>query len=158
MTLPDRLSGLTGRLLRTRWLVRAPVWLFRMGLGFLFGKRMLLLEHHGRRTGRRRYAVLEVVDRPAPDTYVIVSGFGARSQWYRNVLADPQVRISVGLRRNAAAVAILLSPVQADETLARYADRHPQAWARLRTTLEAALHTTDLQLPMFAVTIRSQEA
>jgi len=68
-----------------------------------------MLEHRGRSCGLRRYAVLEVVDRPAPDIYVIVSGFGEASQWYRNLLADPHVRISVGWRRNADAVAKLLA-------------------------------------------------
>ena len=53
----------------------------------------------------------------APDIYVNVSGFGfgfgfgfgEASQWYRNLLADPHVRISVGWRRNADAVAKLLA-------------------------------------------------
>ena len=45
----------------------------------------------------------------APDIYVIVSGFGEAAQWYRNLLADPHVRISVGWRRNADAVAKLLA-------------------------------------------------
>ena len=137
-------------------MVRAPVWLYRMRLGFLLGNRMLLLEHRGRRSGRRRYAVLEVVDRPTPDTFVIVSGFGASSQWYHNLLADPHVRISVGWRRNAAAVATLLSPDAAEAALGRYAEQHPRTWDRLRKTLEAALNATDLQLPMFAVRLTRQ--
>ncbi len=112
---------------------------------------MLLLEHRGRRTGQRRYVVLEVVDRPAPDTYVIVSGFGAASQWYRNVLAEPRVRISVGWRRNVEAVAEPLSTEAAESVLARYAEHHPRAWDTLRRTLEEALNTDDLRLPMFAV-------
>ena len=46
--------------LRTRWLVRMPVWLYRARLGFLFGNRLLMVEHIGRKSGRRRYVVLEV--------------------------------------------------------------------------------------------------
>jgi deazaflavin-dependent oxidoreductase (nitroreductase family) len=65
----------------------------------------LLLEHIGRKSGARRYAVLEVVDHPRADEYVIVSGFGEQSQWYRNVVAKPHVRVSVGLRCNAPALA-----------------------------------------------------
>ena len=64
MALTDFLGGLGARALRTRWLVRAPINLYRVGLGFLFGTRLLMLEHVGRRTGARRYVVLEVVDRP----------------------------------------------------------------------------------------------
>jgi hypothetical protein len=33
------------RLLRVRWIVRAPVWLYRARLGFVFGSRLLMLEH-----------------------------------------------------------------------------------------------------------------
>jgi hypothetical protein len=42
------------RLLRVRWLVRAPVWAYRARLGALFGSRLVMLEHTGRTSGRRR--------------------------------------------------------------------------------------------------------
>jgi len=48
-------SGVGARLLRTRAFVRAPIGLFRAGLGWLFGSRILMLEHRGRRSGSRRY-------------------------------------------------------------------------------------------------------
>lgn len=55
-----------------------------------------MLEHHGRTSGQRRHVVLEVVDHPSPDRYVVVSGFGQRAQWFRNVATDPRVRVYVG--------------------------------------------------------------
>lgn len=58
-------------LLRVRWLVRAPIGLYRAHLGFLFGSRLLMLEHTGRKSGTRRYVVLEVVGHPRPGTYVV---------------------------------------------------------------------------------------
>jgi hypothetical protein len=61
-----RLASLTGRMLRTRRLVRAPIWLYRARLGFLFGPRLIMLEHTARKSGARCYVVLEVVDRPSP--------------------------------------------------------------------------------------------
>jgi deazaflavin-dependent oxidoreductase (nitroreductase family) len=97
-------------LLRVRWFVRAPIWLFRSRLGFVFGTRLLMLEHTGRTSGLRRYVVLEVVDHPAPRRYVVVSGFGARAQWFRNVQANREVRVYVGARGPAAASAIRLDP------------------------------------------------
>jgi deazaflavin-dependent oxidoreductase (nitroreductase family) len=144
----SRSSGLLGRLLKIRPIVRAPIWLYRLRLGFLFGHRMLMLEHTGRTTGARRYAVLEVVDHPAADAYVIVSGFGERSQWYRNVAADPRVRVSIGLRHRAPAVATPLSPQAAEQTLDRYAAQHPRTWRTLQQAMAAALGTPDLRLPM----------
>jgi hypothetical protein len=65
-----------GGLLRTRWLVRAPVWLYRARLGILLGPRFVMLEHTGRKSGARRYVVLEVVQHRAAGSYVVVSGFG----------------------------------------------------------------------------------
>jgi hypothetical protein len=59
-------------------LVRAPVGLYRARLGFLLGSRLLMLEHTGRKSGARRYVVLEVVGHPRPRTYVVASGFGGR--------------------------------------------------------------------------------
>jgi deazaflavin-dependent oxidoreductase (nitroreductase family) len=150
---PDA-AAVFSRLLKTRWLVRTPIWLYRMRLGFVLGHRMLLLEHVGRRSGQRRYAVLEVVERSGADTYVIVSGFGERAQWYRNVKANPHVRVSVGFRCETPAVANQLSREAAAETLDRYARGHPRAWRHLEPTLRAALREPNLELPMFALKLK----
>lgn len=126
-------------LLRVRWLVRAPVGLYRARLGFLFGSRLLMLEHTGRKSGARRHVVLEVVDRPRPGTYVVVSGFGARAQWFRNVRANPHVRVYAGGHRPAPATARLLTSDEATAALTAYAASHPRAWAALKPVLEATL-------------------
>ena len=141
-------SALLGKLLTTRGFVRAPIYLYKLRLGFLFGRRMLLLEHVGRKSGARRYAVLEVVDRPTADSYVIVSGFGETAQWYRNVIANPRVRVSVGSRRNVPATAIPLTPEDVEKTVEGYAERHPRTWRTLKKAMAAALDTPDLKLPM----------
>lgn len=52
----DRLNALGVRALRTRWLVRAPIWLYRARLGAVLGSRLLMLEHTGRTSGQRRRA------------------------------------------------------------------------------------------------------
>jgi deazaflavin-dependent oxidoreductase (nitroreductase family) len=146
-----RSSEVLARLLSNRRLVRAPIWLYRLHLGFLMGQRMLLLEHIGRKSGARRHAVLEVVERPAPDEYVIVSGFGERSQWYQNVIANPEVRVSVGFRRGVPATATPMSREGAEAALKRYAEHHPRAWRHIEPTLEAALRTPELKLPMLTL-------
>ena len=63
----QRVAEAGAGLVRVRWLVRAPIWLYRARLGFLFGERLLMLEHTGRKSGLLRLAVLEIVARPAPD-------------------------------------------------------------------------------------------
>jgi|SRR5690606_30382928 len=127
--------SLASRLLRVRPLVRAPIGRYRARLGFLLGDRMLLMQHRGRVSGEARSVVLEVTDRPAPDRIVVVSGMGPRAQWYRNVLVEPRVLVSVGARREVRALAHVLSPDEAARTLDAYARDHPRAWTALGPVL-----------------------
>lgn len=140
------------RLLRCRRLVRAPIWIYRARAGALFGSRMLMLEHTGRTSGARRYVVLEVIDHPSADIYVVASGFGTKAQWFRNISANPRVRVYAGSRPPAAATARVLPPSAADRALGAYIDRHPRAWARLKGVLDETLGTevspTHTALPM----------
>lgn len=152
-----RVARWGARLLRTRWLVRAPIWLYRARLGFLFGSRLLMLEHVGRRSGALRYVVLEVIEHEPPDTYVVVSGFGDRAQWFRNVLVNPAVGVFVSSRRPVPARARLLGPDEATRALDAYRSAHPRAWASLRPVLEETLGArvgeADTDLPMIGLTL-----
>jgi len=74
---------------------RFMLLIFRLGLGS-YGNRpelsqVMVITHTGRKTGLRRrtpvnYAVVD------GEVYCL-AGFGARTDWYRNLLADPQVEI-----------------------------------------------------------------
>ncbi|GEL26173.1 hypothetical protein PSU4_51270 [Pseudonocardia sulfidoxydans NBRC 16205] len=127
------------RILRSRPLVRAPILVYHAGLGRLFGSRLLLLEHTGRRTGLAREVVLEVVDRPGPGRYVVVSGFDARAQWLRNVTVQPQVRVSVGRRTSAPATARVLPTEEAGRVLTGYANGRRGWWTWFRPVVERTL-------------------
>ena len=61
------------------------------------------LTHRGRKSGQPRQTVLEVVryDR-ASRTYVVASGWGVRSDWYRNIQQNPDVVVESGSGRVAA--------------------------------------------------------
>jgi deazaflavin-dependent oxidoreductase (nitroreductase family) len=141
-------ASLGARALKSRTFARAPIWLYRAGLGFVFGSRLLMLEHVGRTSGRSRFVVLEVVEHPADGEFVVVSGFGVRAQWYRNILACPDVRVSCGFRKRAAARAIPMSADESATALERYAVQHPKAWANLRAVIESAVDHPVEGLPM----------
>ncbi|CAM3778147.1 nitroreductase family deazaflavin-dependent oxidoreductase [Isoptericola cucumis] len=128
---------LVSRALHTRWFVRSPIWLYRHGLGALLGDRLLMLTHRGRSSGEPRYVVLEVSGRPAPDRIVVVAGLGPRSQWFRNVQADPRVLVSIGRLRDVRARATTMSPDDGAAELRAYTSQHPAAWDRLRGVLTA---------------------
>ncbi len=150
------------RLLRSRRLMRAPIWIYRARLGFLFGSRLLMLEHIGRKTGLPRQVVLEVVDHPTPDIYVVPSGFGDQAQWFRNVRAHPRVRVHAAGRGPAPATARVLGQDEADRALAAYRCRHPRAWVNFKSVVEETLGSrisdTHTELPMVELQLDTPRA
>ncbi|MWA04497.1 nitroreductase family deazaflavin-dependent oxidoreductase [Actinomadura sp. LD22] len=112
-----------------RALFRLPVHLYRMGLGPLFGDRFLLLEHVGRASGERRQAVVEVVEHSGDD-YIVCSGFGPRTDWYRNLVKTPRATVQVG-RSRFAVTARPLDAEEGGELMIRYAPRHPRSAMKL---------------------------
>ncbi|GAB3918013.1 hypothetical protein GCM10011575_42470 [Microlunatus endophyticus] len=136
MNLRSRTATAAGSLLHNRRAVRAPIWIYRARLGVVFGRRLLMLEHIGRKTGARRYVVLEVIDHPAPHRYIVASGFGYRAQWLRNIQHDPHVRVVIGSHRPRPAAATVLDQRQVGPILHRYADQHPRAWRQLKPVFE----------------------
>ena len=88
----------------TLWYVfRVPVYLYRWHLGWLLGKRLLLLIHTGQRSGLRRQTVLEVVEyrKDGPEV-VVANGFGPNSDWLRNIQAKSDEEVTIGRQHFAA--------------------------------------------------------
>ena len=108
-----------------RWLARAPIPLLRRAAPLL-GRRFVLIEHLGRRSGLPRHVVLEVVHRE-PGALMVISGYGPDSQWYRNIRAEPVVRIWSGGIRGAVAVATPLPAEHGTAILESYRHHHPLA-------------------------------
>jgi deazaflavin-dependent oxidoreductase (nitroreductase family) len=119
----------------SRLLYRLPIALYRGGLGAVFGRRFLLLQHRGRKSGLPRRAVLEVIrfDKER-GRYLVVSAFGDRSDWYRNVVESPEVKITVG-GSVCPAVAQILSGREAEEEIVAYASKHPLVFRLLVRSL-----------------------
>ncbi len=68
-------------LARLAW--RSGILIYRLGLGGLVGERLLLLQHTGRKSGKARLTVLEVVARDQPTgAYIVASGFGEKADWF----------------------------------------------------------------------------
>ena len=91
---------------RTRWarsIARAPLVLWRLGLGPVIGRLMLVLTTTGRKSGLPRQAMVEYHmfngRKYAP------SGFGAQAQYYQNIMVNPYVTIqtAAGTERAIAA-------------------------------------------------------
>ncbi len=100
----------------------APRAIYRARLGWLLGHRFLLLTHRGRRSGQRYRTMLEVLRwRAAEHEAVVMSGFGPRAQWLRNVRAGgSEIRIG----REHWPARRMLEPEEAVAVLAGYERRN----------------------------------
>ncbi|NNJ09237.1 nitroreductase family deazaflavin-dependent oxidoreductase [Chloroflexales bacterium ZM16-3] len=112
-----------------RLLNRMMVLLWRLGLGPSLSLvpaitgRYLVLSHTGRRSGIVRRTPLNYAR--VGETIYVTAGFGAVSDWYRNILAHPQVEIWLPDGSYAA---------RAEEL----PDSHPQRLALLREVLKGS--------------------
>lgn len=132
---PATIDQWAARLFQTRWIVRAPILVFRAGLGWLFGGRFVMVEHIGRKSGEPRYVVLEVIERET-NALRVASGHGSRAQWLKNLQANPAARLWVGRSKGVAATARILPESDAAAVLARYARVHPDAWDHLKGAMD----------------------
>lgn len=128
-----------------RVLFRLPVWIYRLRLAWLMGHRFLMITHRGRRTGKVRHTVVEVVryDK-ATDEFVVASGYGATSDWYRNLQATPAIQIQVGGRRFAP-VLRLLTLAEVYQEYTDYEARHPKATRQIPKLLGIEYDGTETQ-------------
>ena len=108
----------------SRLLFRAPIWLYKYNLGWLMSGRMLKITHTGRKSEEPRHVVLEVVKHdPSIDTYYIAAAWGEKSDWVKNIQANPNVHVQVG-RRNLDMIAEPLTPDQSEAVILDYSQKH----------------------------------
>jgi deazaflavin-dependent oxidoreductase (nitroreductase family) len=91
-------------------LLKTPVFLYRLGLGKLFGNDILILSTTGRKTGKTRRTPVEYFFHEGQ--YYIISGFGVQTDWYQNIMEKPQVTLQNGFERVCA---VARSPQTEDE-------------------------------------------
>jgi len=91
----DDLQYLRPVFARMNRVLMIPMW--RLGMGRILnawpavGGRILVLAHRGRRSGTRYLAPLNYA--AVGDDLYVTAGFGPRTDWYRNVLAEPDVTV-----------------------------------------------------------------
>lgn len=123
--------------------LHAPTWLYRTHLGFVFGNRFLMIEHHGRRSGNLYRTVLEVAGRyPDKGEWIVTSGTGPKADWYRNLQTNGVDAVWMGSTRHKATVRFLEAP-EAATVMADYEDAHPRAAAKLFESMGVSYDGTD---------------
>lgn len=115
-----------------KWLFKMPLLQYKLGMGWMIGKYVLLLTTTGRKSGKPRCTPLEYEYDSENDRYRIVAGWGGNTDWFKNLKANPKVHVQVG-RRKFNAIAEFAS----DEEVARHmmdlSKRYPsmvQVWNR----------------------------
>jgi deazaflavin-dependent oxidoreductase (nitroreductase family) len=100
------------------------VWLYKHGFAPLLGRLILLLTTTGRKTGLPRLTPLqyELID----GEYCIGSARGTRADWFRNILADPHIRVQVKSREFAAIAEPVTDPARIADFLELRLRRHPR--------------------------------
>lgn len=115
-----------------RALLRAPIYLYRAHLGAMLGHRFVYLAHRGRTSGLRREVVLEVVRyNPRRPEITVVAAWGARSDWYRNIMVAPALEVRSGRDRWIEPRQRVLDPAERAAAFSDYARKHPRAWRAL---------------------------
>lgn len=145
-----------------KWVLKAPSYLYRARLGFLFGRRFLMIEHRGRRSGTSYCTVIEVAGRlDDPPEYVCTSGTGPNADWYRNLQANGVDAVWVGSKRHEANVRFLEED-EAAAVMADYERAHPKTAANLYKVMGVSYDGTREglvemmeQIPMVAFSLGS---
>ncbi len=99
-----------------KYAFQSPILLWRLGLGPLVGRQLMILTTTGRVSGRPRRTAIEFHEYRGRK--YIYSAWGERAQWYRNIMADPLVTIQTA----KGAERVLARRVRDDEELAEAFD------------------------------------
>jgi deazaflavin-dependent oxidoreductase (nitroreductase family) len=76
--------------------MKMPLILYRLGLGWMLGKRFMLLTHKGRRSGKVYRTVLAVLRFDEKTREILAVSPWSASHWYRNIQATPALEVETG--------------------------------------------------------------
>lgn len=94
-----------------------------------------MIEHRGRKSGQLFRTVVEVAGRSErTGEWYVVSGFGLKADWYRNIRAGQLEAIWLGARRTSAS-ARFVEPGEAGSVMEKYEEAHPRAARALMRVL-----------------------
>jgi deazaflavin-dependent oxidoreductase (nitroreductase family) len=128
-----------------RMLFRTPIWFYRAHMGWLLGKRFLMLTHVGRKSRQLRQVVLEVVSHDErTGAYFVAVGWRGKADWFKNIQATPAVQFTVGTQTFPASAQIV-DPAGAAGIFLDYARRHPLAFQEISHLMMGKTLKADLR-------------
>lgn len=109
-----------------KWIFKLPILFYDLGLSSLMSDQVLLLTTTGRRTGKPRRTPLGYTYDSELQAYVVVAGWEGKTDWYRNLKANPQVKVQVGRSRFECRAQMLSKPERM-RLLEEYVELNPFA-------------------------------
>jgi deazaflavin-dependent oxidoreductase (nitroreductase family) len=156
----SRTRGPNPRLLRSkptgalRLALRLPIYLYHLNLGWLLVHRFLLLIHRGRESGLLRETASEVIlYEPATRESVVLSAWGEKADWYRNIEAAPALEIRTGGQRYVPEQRFL-APEENHAVISDYGRRHPLAFRVFARVFGYPLDGTEAARREFSYSLR----
>lgn len=146
---------------------KIPLFVHKLGFGGwerLIGAQWMLITTIGRKSGKRRQAMVDVLLHDGQtDTYYVLSAYGSHADWVRNIQTNPRFEAQVR-RRKFTARATTLSSKNAGEMLVQFYRLKP---AYTRAVMNAAgmkfkdeddLRTLGGRLLLLAVNPQTEDA
>lgn len=112
-----------------RFLHLPPRLLYTVGLGPLIGRFVLLLATRGRRSGLHRTTPLQY-ERSGKEL-IVGSARGIAADWYRNVLSNDRVEVTIGRRTFAGHATPTSEPSAVADFLELRLERRPRLVGRM---------------------------
>ncbi len=113
-------------------LIRA---LYSLGLSRIVGRIILLLTTTGRKSGLPRVTPLQYEE--IDGAFYVASALGTKAHWFRNILADPHVRVRVKSLSFEGKAEPIVDPARIADFLELRLRRHPKM-------IKAILHSEGL--------------
>lgn len=143
-----------------RFFFKVPLFMHKLGFGGwerLIGAQWMLITTTGRKTGKRRETLVDVMDYDkATDMYYIEAAYGSHADWFKNIQAHPLFEAQVS-RRNFTAQAEILNEGDTGEMLVQFFRRKPaytrsvMAMVGMKFKDEEELRTLGKNLTLLAV-------
>jgi len=93
-----------------------------LGLGFLLARKVMILTTKGRVTGKERRTPLWYVREG--DAIYCLCGWGASSDWLKNLEADPHVIVQVGRERWETTKKLIQEPQEMERVLSTMQEKY----------------------------------
>jgi deazaflavin-dependent oxidoreductase (nitroreductase family) len=136
----------------TKWFMRLlklpPQLIYKLGLGPVYGRLVLLLTTTGRKSGKPRVTPLQYEE--IDGALYIASARGTKADWFQNILADPRVSIQVGSRKFQGQAEPVTDPVRIADFLEFRLQRSPRMIGTLMRFEGLPAEATRAELEAFA--------